>query len=439
MLSLLLRNCRIAHPDGTLTEGDVACREGRLEQVGGTIDREARETVDAQGKLLLPGVIDPQVHFREPGSEHKETIATGSRAAARGGVTSFLEMPNTKPATTSQDAVDDKLRRAAESSVVNYGFFVGATPHNIPILDEVHPVCGIKVFMGASTGDLLMDQADDLERLFSRGRRLIAVHAEDQRCIERRQALFASRHDPAVHSEIRAAECALAATTLALGLSKRYARRLHVLHVSTREEAALLRADKPSWVTAEAIPNHLFLTRADYETQGARVQMNPPIRDAEDNEALWTALRDGVLDFIATDHAPHTLEEKHRSYPDTPAGMPGVETSLPLILTAWKAGRCDLAHVLRWMSAGAARAYGLEGKGAIAEGLDADLVLVDVEHTRVVHDTDMTTKVRWTPFAGRTLTGWPALTVVAGQVVFDGKAIRAGARGYPLRYQPPPE
>ncbi|MHB1516143.1 MAG: dihydroorotase [Acidiferrobacteraceae bacterium] len=436
MFTLLIRNCRIVQPDASIIEGDIACRDGRIERIAPAIDAAAGETVEAQGRLLLPGAIDPQVHFREPGHEHKEDLASGSRAAARGGITSFLEMPNTMPPTITQAALDDKLARAARGSVVNYGFFVGATATNVDTLEQMAPACGIKVFMGASTGDLLVDRREDLERIFATGHRLIAVHAEDQACIEQHRALFTGMRGPASHSDIRPAECALKATTLALELSKRYRRRLHILHVSTKEEVALLRRDKPPWVTAEAVPNHLFLNRSDYERQGARVIMNPPIRDHEDNEALWAALQDGVLDFIATDHAPHTLEEK-QGWP-APSGMPGVETSLPLILTEWRAGRCTLAQVLRWMSASAADAYGLIGKGRVAEGFDADLTLVDIDHIRVARDADMITKVRWTPFDGRALTGWPVLTVVAGRVVFDGEQIRPGVRGLPLRYAPRP-
>ena len=435
MHTLLLHNCRIAHPDGSVTEGDVLCGDGVIARLGGAIDVPAAEVVDAKGCLLLPGAIDPQVHFREPGAEHKETIGTGSRAAAAGGVTSFLEMPNTRPPTTTQAALDDKLARAARTSVVNYGFFVGATPDNAATLEAMAPACGIKVFMGSSTGDLLVDRREDLERIFATGRRLIAVHAEDQACIERGRALRQGRTDPAVHSELRPAACAVAATTLALELSRRYERRLHILHVSTKEEVALLRA-RPPWVTAEVIPNHLFLNCADYARQGTRVQMNPPIREQADNDALWAGLRDGAIDFVATDHAPHTLAEKQQPYPDSPSGMPGVETMLPMMLTAWKAGRCSLAEVLRWTSGGAAEAYRLTGKGRLQPGMDADLVLVDMEHSRVLTDADTWTQVRWSPFAGRSLTGLPVLTVVAGRIVYDQHGIRPDARGYALKYGP---
>jgi dihydroorotase len=433
--SLLIRNARVARPDGTTFDSDVLCEAGRIARIDRSLSVKADEAIDARGLLLLPGVIDPQVHFREPGKEYKEDLGTGSRAAVRGGVTSFLEMPNTDPSTTTQAALDDKLRRAASKSVANYGFFIGATPDNLDVLNSAHPACGIKIFMGASTGSLLVDKPEDLERIFANGTRLIAVHAEDEARIRARKAQLAGRKDIAAHSEIRDAECALLATKLALGLSKKYKRRLHILHLSTKEEANLLRQDKPAWVTAEVIPNHLFLNVDDYATQGSRVQMNPPIRGKEDNAVLWQALRDGVIDFVATDHAPHTLEEKAKPYPDCPSGMPGVEVSLPLMLTAMVAGRCTLAEIQKWMCSGPAAAYGIPNKGKILEGWDADLTLVDIDTRKPVRDEETFTKVRWSPYAGRELTGWPGFTIVNGRVVFDHGRIRNGVLGQPLRFE----
>ena len=436
MYSLLIRNARIARPDGTTFEGDVACEDGRIARMDASITAAARETIDAAGKLLLPGVIDPQVHFREPGSEHKEDIGTGSRAAVRGGVTSFLEMPNTAPPTTSQAAFDDKLARAAQKSVANYGFFIGATPDNLDALNNVTPACGIKIFMGSSTGTLLVNRPEDLERIFANGTRLIAVHAEDENRINARRAQFAGRTDPAAHSEIRDNETARLATELALGFSKKYKRRLHILHLSTREEVAMLRVDKPAWVTAEAIPNHLFLNTADYARLGTLVQMNPPIRSPQDNAALWAGLHDGIIDFIATDHAPHTLEEKKKPYPNSPSGMPGVETSLPLMLTAMHEGRCTLAEIQKWMCTGPAEAYRIPNKGKILEGWDADLTLVDIEHTRPVRNEETFTKVHWSPWNGRELRGWPLYTIVNGDIAFDNGHIREQVRGRRLTYLP---
>jgi len=432
--TLLIRNARIANSDGSLADGDVYCVDHRIEKVAASIDKNATSEIDANGLTLLPGAIDPQVHFREPGNEHKEDLGTGSRAAVRGGVTSFLEMPNTSPSTTNQAALDEKLARAATKCVANYGFFIGATPNNLEDLNTVSPACGIKIFMGSSTGSLLVNEEKDLDRIFGNGNRLIAVHAENEARINARKAEFAGRTDPAAHSEIRDNECARLATELALKLSKKYQRRLHILHLSTREEVAMLRADKPDWVTAEVIPNHLLLNIADYEKQGAFVQMNPPIRQAEDNEALWSGLHDNIIDIIATDHAPHTFEEKKLPYPNTPSGMPGVETSLPLLLTEMKAGRCTLAEVLKWMCYGPAQCYRIPNKGKILEGWDADLALVDLETSRPVLNEEVFTKSGWSAYAGRELTGWPQYTVVGGQVVFSKGKIIEGVLGRPLSY-----
>ncbi|HEY8553784.1 MAG TPA: dihydroorotase [Burkholderiales bacterium] len=434
MPSLLIRNARVAREDGSVFEGDVYCADGLIARIEPQLDLRADEEIDAEGRLLLPGVIDPQVHFREPGKEHKEDLASGSRAAAAGGVTSFLEMPNTDPPTTSQAALDDKLARAARKCVVNYGFFIGATAENIEEANRAEPACGIKVFMGSSTGSLLMDRDEDLERLFATGTRLIAVHAEDEARIRERARRYADRRDPAAHSEIRDNECALIATRKALALAKKYRRRLHILHLSTREEVELLRREKPPWVTAEAIPNHLFLNTADYAALGTLAQMNPPIRAPEDNAALWQGLRDGVIDFIATDHAPHTLEEKRVGYPHSPSGMPGVETALPLMLTAMREGKCTLAEIQKWMCRAAMEAYGIPNKGRLLPGYDADLVLVDVETYRPVRNEALHTRVRWSPYAGRELTGWPVCTIVGGRVVYDRGTIRPGVLGRPLRF-----
>jgi dihydroorotase len=435
--TLLIRNARIALTDGSVREGDVFCNEGRIERIDRAIDIHADESIDAKGLTLLPGGIDPQVHFREPGKEYKEDLGTGSRAAAKGGITSFLEMPNTDPPTTTQAALNEKLARAAQKCVVNYGFFIGATPNNLEDINSAGPACGIKVFMGSSTGSLLVNRDEDLERIFANGTRLIAVHAEDEARILERQAKLAGRTDVAVHSEIRDSECALLATEKALKLSKKYRRRLHILHLSTKEEVELLRRDKPAWVTAEVIPNHLLLNTGDYATQGTLVQMNPPIRSKDDNEALWRGLQDGILDFVATDHAPHTLEEKHQGYPKSPSGMPGVETSMPLMLTEMRAGRCTLAQIQQWMCWGPAVAYGIPRKGKIIEGWDADLTLVDLDTYRPARHEAMYTKVRWTPFHGRELTGWAVYTIVNGRIVFERNRIRDGVLGQALRFESP--
>lgn len=433
--SLLIRRAHIILPNGESLLGDVLTRDRTIVQVAPEISTATPITeIDAQGLTLLPGVIDPQVHFREPGLEHKEDLFTASCACAKGGVTSFLEMPNTRPLTTTQQALDDKLQRASQKSLVNYGFFIGATAENLPDLLQAKPACGIKIFMGSMHGQLLVDQDAALEAIFAEGKRLIAVHAEDQARINERRKEFAGIHDPAVHSQIQDNQAALLATQQALRLSKKYQRRLHILHMSTAEEADLLRQDKPSWVTAEVTPQHLLLNTSAYAKIGTLAQMNPPLRSPHDNEVLWQALRDGVIDFIATDHAPHTLEEKAQEYPNTPSGMPGVETSLPLMLTAAMQGKCTVAQVTHWMSQAVARLYGIPNKGAIAPGYDADLVLVDLNTYRPVLREELLTKCRWSPFEGWNLTGWPVITIVGGQIVYEKGKVHTHVRGQALTF-----
>lgn len=433
--SLLIRRANIILPDGEFILGDVLVRDGKIVEVGREVfPATPTQEIDAEGLTLLPGVIDPQVHFREPGLEHKEDLFTASCACAKGGVTSFLEMPNTRPLTTTQAALDDKLQRAADKCVVNYGFFMGATPENQPDLLLAKPTPGIKIFMGSMHGQLLLDDEDALEAIFARGDRLIAVHAEDQARINQRRQEFAGIHDPAIHSQIQDNQAALLATQRALQLSQKYQRRLHILHMSTAEEAELLRREKPSWVTAEVTPQHLLLNTSAYETIGTLAQMNPPLRSPHDNEVLWQALRDGVIDFIATDHAPHTLAEKSQTYPNTPSGMPGVETSLALMLTAAMAGQCTVPQVVRWMSDSVAKAYGIPNKGAIAPGYDADLVLVDLNTYRPVRREELLTKCGWSPFEGWNLTGWAVITIVNGEIVYQNGQVNTTVRGQALNF-----
>ena len=432
--SLLIRRARILLPNGEFLVGDVQICDGKIVTVAAEIVESVDREIDAIGLTLLPGVIDPQVHFREPGLEHKEDLFTASCACAKGGVTSFLEMPNTRPLTTTQAALDDKLRRAAEKCLVNYGFFIGATAEMLPDLLNANPTPGIKVFMGSMHGDLLMDDAANLEAVFAKGDRLIAVHAEDQVRINQRRQEFAGVTDIAVHSQIQDNQAALLATQLAVKLSKKYQRRLHILHLSTGEEAEFLREEKPSWVTAEVTPQHLLLNTSAYETIGSFAQMNPPLRSARDNEILWQALLDGVIDFIATDHAPHTLAEKAQTYPNTPSGMPGVETSLPLMLTQAVEGRCTVTQVANWMSTAVAKAYKIPKKGQIAPGFDADLVLVDLDNYRPVVREEMASKCGWSSFEGWNLTGWPVVTVVGGKVVFENGKLDTNVRGEALTF-----
>jgi dihydroorotase len=432
--TLIIRQSQVLMPDGSLQVQDVLVHGRSIQQVAKTIDFAADQEIDGRGLTLLPGVIDPQVHFREPGLEHKEDLFTASCACAKGGVTSFLEMPNTKPLTITQAALDDKLQRAASKCLVNYGFFIGATAANLPDLNTAQPACGIKIFMGSQHGDLLVESQEFLEPIFANGDRLIAVHAEDQARINQRKQEFAGATDPATHSIIQDDIAALNATKLAVSLSEKYQRRLHILHLSTAIEADYLRTHKPPWVTAEVTPQHLLLNTDAYGQIGTLAQMNPPLRSVKDNAVLWQALLDGVIDFIATDHAPHTIEEKAQGYPNAPSGMPGVETALPLMLTQAAAGRCTVAQVVNWMSTAVAKAYQIPLKGKIQVGYDADLVLVDLVNYRPVLKAELQTKCGWSPFEGWNLTGHPVTTIVLGQVAFDQGKLYTEVRGEALSF-----
>ncbi|XHU95705.1 MAG: dihydroorotase [cyanobacterium endosymbiont of Rhopalodia gibba] len=436
MIQLLIRHARILLPDGQFLFGDVLLRDGKIFKVASEIiTPEPSIFIDATGLTLLPGVIDPQVHFREPGLEHKEDFFTATCACAKGGVTSFLEMPNTYPLTITQEALDDKLHRAAQKCLVNYGFFIGATIDNLPDLLIANPTCGIKIFMGSAHGSLLVSREAELEPIFAKGTRLIAVHAEDQaRIIQRRQE-FSNIIHPAIHSQIQDEKTAFNATKLALKLSNKYQRRLHILHLSTGIEAELLRNNKPHWVTAEVTPQHLLLNTEAYDKIGTLAQMNPPLRSPENNAILWRALLDGIIDFIATDHAPHTLEEKAKGYPNSPSGMPGVETSLPLMLTQTKLGHCSISQVANWMSTAVAKSYKIPNKGLIKPGYDADLVLVDLENYVPVKRENLQTKCGWSPFEGWELTGWPIVTIVGGQVVYERGKLNTNVRGNSLKFE----
>jgi dihydroorotase len=432
--SLLIHNARIALPDGTLYAGAIRIRAGKITEIDRDLSPEGEERIDAQGHVLLPGAIDPQVHFREPGKEYKEDLGTGSQACAKGGITAFLEMPNTVPTTTTLEALEDKLHRASQKSVVHYGFFIGATPDNIPVLQKATRTCGVKIFMGASTGDLLVDKFEDLDRIFRDVDKLIAVHAEDEARINARKALFTGREEAYIHSELRDNQCALLATQQAVTLSQKYQRRLHILHLSTKEEVDFLRQEKKPWITCEVTPQHLFLDTSVYETLGSKAKMNPPIRSLEDRLAMMQGLQDGVIDLIATDHAPHLLTEKEVPYSKAMAGMPGVETALPLMLTAAHRGEVSLQQVVHWMCEAPAQAYRIPKKGRIEVGWDADLVLVDLENFKPVRREELLSRCGWSPFEGWSLTGWPLVTIVAGQIAWKDGAIQPDVRGQELTF-----
>ena len=399
---------------------DVGVVDGRIAAIGALGAADAAERIDARGLHVLPGVIDSQVHFREPGAEHKEDLESGTRAAALGGVACVFEMPNTDPPTISAAALADKCARAEGRAWTDFAFFVGACAENIddlPTLERLPGCCGVKLFMGSSTGSLLVPDDALLERALRAGARRMAVHAEDEPRLVERRPLAAAAADVAAHPEWRDVETARRATERLMRFSRSTGRPAHVLHITTAEEMEMLAA-KPVWASVECTPQHLTLAAPDcYERLGSFAQMNPPVRGAEHREALWRGVASGVVDVIGSDHAPHTREEKARPYPDSPSGMPGVQTLLPVMLDHVAAGRLTLERLVDLVAEAPARLYRVRGKGRIAPGFDADLTLVDLGKTRVIDESWLASRCGWSPFAGVEVTGWPHATVVRGRVV----------------------
>jgi dihydroorotase len=432
-MKTLIRNATVILPDSQRVTS-VLVEGARIAQLGAPDETLADVTVDAGGLHLLPGVIDDQVHFREPGLTHKEDLESASRACARGGVTSFLEMPNTKPATTTLEALNAKLELARQKSRVNYGFYIGATSDNLPVLKAARRTPGIKIFIGSSTGDLLVDGQAELERIFGETSLPICAHCEDEATVRANAARLGGGHTVSDHSRIRDSQAAIIATRRAVDLAERHRHRFHVLHVSTADEVRFLR-DTSDLISAEACPHHLFFTVDDYDRLGSLIQMNPSVKTAADADAVWQGLLDGVLEVVATDHAPHTLEEKRLPYPKSPSGLPAVENSLALMLNQVNLGRCSLRHIVSWMAEAPARIWNLKRKGRIQEGYDADLVLVDMNQTLEVRNEEQLTRSRWSPWHGVRLKGWPVRTWVMGQEVYAEGRINDSVRGREIEYE----
>jgi dihydroorotase len=415
---------------------DIAIKDGKIAAIG-RVDLPAAETFDAKGLHVLPGVIDSQVHFREPGLTHKEDLATGTAGAALGGVTAIFEMPNTSPNTSSAEALEEKLSLAKDRVWCDVAFFVGATSDNVGKLAELERLpgaSGIKIFMGSSTGTLLVADDDTLLKALRDGTRRVAIHAEDEYRLRERRALVEGGADPTMHPVWRDVETATRATARVMRLARQAKRRVHILHVTTAEEVPILAANK-DLVTMEVTPQHLTLAAPDcYRALGTFAQMNPPIREMRHREALWQAVRDGIVDVIGSDHAPHTKDEKAKPYPQSPSGMPGVQTLLPLMLDHMNAGRLSLERLVDLTSAGPARIYNIAGKGRIAVGYDGDLSIVDLKAKRTIESKQQATRCGWTPFDGMAVTGWPKATIVRGHVVMREDELIGRPIGQPVRF-----
>jgi dihydroorotase len=432
---VLIKGGTVVNHDG-VGQRDIGVIGGRIAAIGRLDAAAAAELVDASDLHVLPGVIDTQVHFREPGLEQKEDLETGSRAAVVGGVTAVFEMPNTKPLTTSPDTLSDKIERARHRMFCDFAFYVGGTRENvddIPTLENLQGSAGIKVFMGASTGDLLVEDEPSLDRIIARIRRRAAFHSEDEARLRERAGL--RRHgDPSSHPVWRDEIAAMIATERLVRLAETHRKRIHVLHVSTAEEIEFLGRHK-EWASVEVTPHHLTLVAPDcYERLGTFAQMNPPVRDERHRAAIWAGIASGVVDVLGSDHAPHTREEKEHAYPESHSGMTGVQTLVPIMLDHVNAGRLSLTRFVDLTSHGPARLFGLRGKGRLAVGFDADLTVVDMKRTETITHNWIQSRSRWTPYDGVQVKGWPVGTFIRGRCVAWNGEILGPAEGEPVRF-----
>ncbi len=428
---LILKNATVLVPN---SEGkglheeqlDLAIRDGKITKIAHQLGDSASQILNLKGLHVLPGVIDSQVHFREPGMTHKEDLETGTRAAALGGVTTVFEMPNTNPPTTNQENFEDKLRRAKNRCHTHYAFYVGASCENADQLSqlELMPHCsGVKIFMGSSTGNLLVENDTTLEKILRSGVRRVIVHSEDEFRLRERRHLAESSGDVHTHPVWRDAESALISTKRLLKLARKTGRKVHVLHVSTRDEMDFL-FDQKDFATVEVLPQHLTLFAPDcYDHLKNYAQQNPPIREKSHFDRIWKAVQDGTADVIGSDHAPHTREEKERPYPQSPSGMPGVQTLVPIMLNHVNQGRLSLARFAEMVTENPRRIFGVKNKGRIGLGYDADFTIVDMKKERVIENRWIASRCGWTPYDGMKVTGWPTHTILMGKTIMENDQI----------------
>ncbi|MFD1987834.1 dihydroorotase [Mesorhizobium newzealandense] len=421
---LILTGGTVVNHDG---EGarDIGVKEGRIAAIGDLSQASAGETIDCRGLHILPGVIDSQVHFREPGLEHKEDLETGSRAAVLGGVTAVFEMPNTNPLTTSEAALADKVRRGRGRMHCDFAFWVGGTRENakdVGELERLPGAAGIKVFMGSSTGDLLVEDDEGVASILRNTRRRAAFHSEDEFRLRERLG-ERIEGDPSSHPVWRDAIAALRCTERLVRIARDVRARIHVLHISTAEEILFLEQHKDV-ATCEATPHHLTLSADDYARLGTLIQMNPPVRDISHRDGVWHGIAQGIVDVLGSDHAPHTLAEKAKPYPASPSGMTGVQTLVPIMLDHVNSGRLTLQRFVDLSSHGPQRIFGMARKGRIAAGYDADFTIVDMKRQEIITNAQAGSKAGWTPYDGKQVTGWPVGTVIRGRrVMWEGEIV----------------
>lgn len=420
---LILKNGTVYTPEATEIT-DIAVKDGKIVDFG-SFDN-AEEIIDCTNLFVFPGLIDTQCHFREPGGEHKETLETGTLSAALGGVTGIFEMPNTNPLTITPEAMEFKLKKAHETSYVDFAFYFGGTAEYAEHLSEwenIDGVCGIKIFMGASNGDLLSATDEEIDAIVANGKRVIAVHAEDESIMnENKVTILGDSNDVAMHYKWRSEESCLNATKRIVSIAKKYSRKVHILHITTAQEMAFLKANKDI-ASAEVLANHLTLYAPDcYDMFGTLAQQNPPIREKHHQDALWAAVADGTVDIVASDHAPHTLDEKSGTYPNTPSGTPGVQTLIPIMLNHVHEGRLSYERLVDLMAYGPYRIHKIKNKCLIRKGFNADFTVVDPKAEHIISNAEQASKSGWTPYDGKKVIGFPTMTIIGGKTIMrDGE------------------
>lgn len=442
MGTIKISNANIVN-EGHIFQADVWIEGGLIKEIG-KIAASADQNIDATGKYLLPGLIDDQVHFREPGLTHKATIYTESKAAVAGGITSYMEMPNTKPAAVTVDLLEEKYEIASRTSLANYSFFMGTTNNNLDELLKVDPtkVCGVKIFMGSSTGDMLVDNEAMLDRIFSQIKTLIAIHAEEDPIVrvntEKFKALYGDKLNATHHHLIRSEEACYASSSKAVALAKKHGTRLHILHISTAKELDLFDNTislKEKKITAEACVHHLWFSNEDYATKGNYIKWNPAVKTVSDREAIWKAVLDGRIDVIATDHAPHTIEEKELPYIDAPSGGPLVQHSLVALLDKYHEGKISLEKIVEKTAHNVATLFQIEKRGFIRTGYFADLVLVDLNSAWTVEKSNIVSKCNWSPFEGHVFKSKVTDTFVSGHWAYHEGVFNEAQKGSRLSFE----
>ncbi len=432
---VIFKDATLVNHDGE-GQSNIGVRNGRIVALGALLGDTADQTLACAGLHILPGVIDTQVHFREPGLTHKEDLESGSRSAVMGGVTGVFEMPNTNPLTTTRETFEAKIAAGTNRMHCDFAFYIGGTHDNVgelAVLEKLPGCAGVKVFMGSSTGSLLVPDDDGVEAILRAISRRAAFHSEDEYRLEERKHLRIPG-DPSSHPVWRDPETALRSTKRLVALARKTGKRIHVLHISTAEEMVYL-ADHKDVASVEVTPHHLTLDETAYDRLGTYVQMNPPVRDAKHRAGIWAGVANGVADILGSDHAPHTRAEKDHAYPASHSGMTGVQTLVPIMLDHVNAGRLSLARFVDMTSHGPNRLFGIANKGRIAVGYDADFTIIDLKRQHTITNADVASRVGWTPYDGVRVTGWPVGTIVRGKtVMWQGELVTAST-GQPMRFQ----